>query len=426
MTSIKGAGIPVKKARVGTSYLDIQTGQEWIQIKNPSGSDWERKVDSTETLDLAQHTEKGVETTSVIQKGFDNTAFGTYANILGDFNQANAPYSYARGLGVTAGNKANPFEIIPGERFIIIPDIDAADVYIAGGTATVMSTDRTRYTINVASVFTGSTTGTTTGTTSGSTSGITTGSTSGITSGLTLWTAIEIEEPLDSSIVSGVVLDTESGTGACAEGINTHAQGYASHAEGSNTKASGISSHAEGIGTIAEASGSNAGGIFSQAIHSGEWVRSSSYFNVVGDAQYMTFNMINTSTGTTGSTGFTEVFIDGLSERITLENNCSYLINFNGLSVIVADYNSGSYVGQGSSWSLMGNMIDNINGTITFNVNKDITVPMFYSSSSDYSNNAITFWPVVQGNVFKILVKGNPGLVYRTNIKVDMVKIKFD
>jgi len=139
----------------------------------------------------------------------------------------------------------------------------------------------------------------------------------------------------------------------------------------------------------------------------------------------MTFNMMNTSTGTTGSTGYTELFVDGVSERIVLEENCSYLINFNGLSIVVADYNSGLYVGKGSSWSLMGSMVENINGVIEFNANKDVVLPYFYSSSSDFANNGILLLPIVINNVFKVLVKGNAGLVYRSNVKVDMVKIKF-
>lgn len=386
MSKIYGTGVPIKKAAYGTEYTDKQSGISYIQTTSPTGSDWSPTIDTTASLNSNLPTETSSGSGSLIQKAFDNKGNGVFSYVTGDFNQANANFSITKGLGNTAGNTLRDFYNSDQGNFIVIPEVNVISEFYVGGTATVFDSARRAYTINIINVFTGNT-----GTTTGVTSGITSGSTSGITSGLSLYTAIEIDAPLESGISNGQIVDQNIGVASYAEGLNTQAKGNASHSQNSNTIANGLASHAEGLGSISNSVASHAGGIGSIANHTGELARSSGFISNPGDVQYSLINLF----GQTTASGPTELFVDGISERIKIYKNSlvSFEIIAQGMLYL---HDTASLIGNGASFKVNCVMAKNINNEATLYNFDDILTPTKYT---DNSQSGLQFWMEVGNSV---------------------------
>lgn len=418
--AIVGSGPPGKKRPFGSRYIDSRSGIEYTQTDSPSGSNWQPSI-TPEVFDAKNPNIESIEPSALIFKNFsfDNFSMGVLSTTSGDQNTANGHLGSAYGLDTTAGNKFFDFLVVPGSTYIIIPHVNAMDSFIVGGDATIIAPPRTDINLNipVVSMFTG-----TTGTT-GVTSGITSGTTSGITSGLTLYTAIEVESPIsDRTVTEGKITDLSFGTGSFAVNVGTHAKGYASFAKNSNTKASGIASSSEGIQSQAIGNASNAGGVFSKATHTGEMSRSSNYFHNIGDCQYSVLNLNCTTTGATGSTGYTEVFINGVDERISIDPNTTYLLNIKALAVITTGHTGSTLVGESFAWDLLAqDIIKNKNGTLSHVGN---SYPVQPNVKTD-QNLIPTLNLTTTNNIIKIFGSGLHACSLRYNIVVEIIKIDF-
>lgn len=137
---------------------------------------------------------------------------------------------------------------------------------------------------------------------------------------------------------------------AHAEGASTLASGIASHAEGDATQALGDGSHAEGNSTIAEAFSSHSGGTGAKAYHTSEYARASGTFAVNGDAQYMFDSQRIATTDATPS----ELFIDGVAERLTIPSNTSWKFTVNLIAVDIANGDTLSRQFQGAIKNVAG------------------------------------------------------------------------
>ncbi len=111
-----------------------------------------------------------------------------------------------------------------------------------------------------------------------------------------------------------------SGLYAHAEGQSTTASGNRAHAEGNSTTASGLYSHAQGSSCLAIGDLSHAQGYQARANLYAEDAHAASRFAAHGDAQYSRVVM---RIGTTDAT-LTELFIDGVDDRLTILNEYTY------------------------------------------------------------------------------------------------------
>jgi hypothetical protein len=195
-----------------------------------------------------------------------------------------------------------------------------------------------------------------------------------------------------------------------AEGFNTVASGNGSHAEGLNTIASGYQSHAEGFTTIASGNKSHAEGYNSKALRDYQHSRASGHFSEIGDAQMGSLVMRRQTTSDTP----TQLFIDGSSQKFTLEDAKCYTMRI----MVVAKNVTDSY---SASWIIEGR-IDNIGATPVWeeirNVFSETT-----GSTFEATNVAVS---VVTGSPdeLKIGVTGKASRTIRWVGYLDWVEVK--
>ena len=126
---------------------------------------------------------------------------------------------------------------------------------------------------------------------------------------------------------SGQSSHAEGGDGGIASGTRSHVEGRGSdatdqqaHAEGEYTLASADAAHSEGLYTKAEGNYSHAKGVFAQAGLYAESAHSSGAFATYGDSQFSRVVMRKNTTDAT----LTELFIDGVDDRLTILNEYTY------------------------------------------------------------------------------------------------------
>lgn len=109
-----------------------------------------------------------------------------------------------------------------------------------------------------------------------------------------------------------------------------------------------------GLNNLASGSGSVASGLNSVASRTGEVAQASGKFTVAGDVQTSTITLFNNVT----SSSLTELFIDGISEVISLPVNCVY-----GFNISVSAYAHTAQIA--GYWHFKGAIKSNNSGTLS-------------------------------------------------------------
>ena len=204
-------------------------------------------------------------------------------------------------------------------------------------------------------------------------------------------------------------LTTASGdVGSHSEGASTVASGNSSHAEGSGTTASGSASHAEGVSSTADGVYSHAQGVRAKASLYAEHAQSAGRFAADGDAQFSRVLL----RGSTADATLTELFIDGIDDRLTILDEYTYACKVTVVSR--QDTGTDHYMG------VFHVLIERTGGTVA----------LLGAVSTLYENNAgglggVTISADDTNKSLKVSVQGAAGHNIRWLATVEMVRVNY-